>query len=67
MIGAIVAEYTGSDSGLGYVIMQGTYRVDTPRVFAAVIVAAAAGLAFYGLIVFAERSALSRYYRGFDV
>jgi NitT/TauT family transport system permease protein len=44
MIGAIVAEYVGADRGLGYVITQATYRVDTDRLFAAVICGAFAGV-----------------------
>ncbi|MGH8497548.1 MAG: ABC transporter permease, partial [Methylococcales bacterium] len=34
MIGAIVAEYAGANQGIGYVIMQATYRLDTPLLFA---------------------------------
>jgi len=37
VIGAIVAEYTGSLDGIGYVIMQSSYRSDIPAVFVAVI------------------------------
>jgi NitT/TauT family transport system permease protein len=44
MIGAIVAEYVGADRGLGYVITQATYRLDTDRLFAAVFCAAIAGV-----------------------
>lgn len=44
MIGAIVAEYVGADQGLGYVITQSTYRLDTDRLFAAVICGALAGI-----------------------
>jgi NitT/TauT family transport system permease protein len=37
MIGAIVAEFAGANTGLGYIIMQSTYRTDTELLFAAVI------------------------------
>jgi len=66
MIGAIVAEYTGSDVGVGYVVMQATYRVDTPMVFAAVLAGAACGLGLYGAVVVCEGLFLRRYYRGLD-
>lgn len=48
-IGAIVAEYAGSTSGIGYVIMQSSYRLDTPLMFAAVLLAILIGLLLVGL------------------
>lgn len=48
-IGAIVAEYAGSTKGIGYVIMQSSYRLDTPLMFAAVILAILIGLFLVGL------------------
>jgi putative hydroxymethylpyrimidine transport system permease protein len=44
MIGAIVAEYVGADKGLGYMITQASYRLDTDRLFAAVTCGAVAGV-----------------------
>jgi putative hydroxymethylpyrimidine transport system permease protein len=66
MIGAIVAEYTGSDVGIGYVVMQATYRVDTTMVFAAVLAGATCGLGLYGAVGACEAIFLRRYYRGLD-
>jgi NitT/TauT family transport system permease protein len=43
-IGAIVAEYAGSTQGVGYVVMQASYRLDTPLLFAAVWAAIICGL-----------------------
>jgi NitT/TauT family transport system permease protein len=56
VIGAVVAEWAGADAGLGVLINianQGLF--DTPLMFVALAVLAGIGLAFYGLVVFAER------------
>jgi NitT/TauT family transport system permease protein len=55
MIGAIVAEYAGADEGLGYLITQATYRLDTVAEFGAVLAAALCGLALYGGMAIIER------------
>jgi NitT/TauT family transport system permease protein len=61
MIGAIVAEYAGADQGLGYVIMQATYRLDTVTLFAGIIYSAAGGCALFGFVLVLERWILGRY------
>jgi ABC-type nitrate/sulfonate/bicarbonate transport system permease component len=48
-IGAIVAEYAGSTQGIGYVVMQSSYRLDTPLLFAAVWAAIICGLALVAI------------------
>lgn len=63
MIGAIVAEYTGANLGLGYLIMQSTYQLNTPELFAAILLAALSGLALSGLVGLAECTVLRRYLR----
>jgi len=50
MIGAIVAEYVGADRGLGYVITQASYRLDTDRLFAAVICGAIVSVALAQIV-----------------
>jgi NitT/TauT family transport system permease protein len=54
VIGAVVAEFVGSDAGLGFGMVQATYSLNTPRLFGYMIVACALGLIFYGLIVIGE-------------
>jgi|SRR5580704_11855514 NitT/TauT family transport system permease protein len=54
VIGAVVAEFVGSDAGLGFGMVQATYSLDTPRLFGYMIVACALGLLFYGLVVVGE-------------
>jgi NitT/TauT family transport system permease protein len=61
MIGAIVAEYAGASQGLGYLIMQATYRLDTVRLFAGISLSAAGGLLLFVAVATAERLWLGHY------
>ena len=61
VIGAVVAEWAGASSGLGVLINianQGLF--DTPLMFVALVTLAVIGLAFYGLVVLAERRLVAR-------
>jgi putative hydroxymethylpyrimidine transport system permease protein len=55
VIGAVFAEWAGSDSGLGHLILQDNAQLETARVFAAVVVLAAIGIGLFGLLALAER------------
>jgi NitT/TauT family transport system permease protein len=55
VIGAIVGEFAGANEGLGYVIQFASTQLDTPLVFAALIVVSVLGLAFYYVVELAER------------
>jgi NitT/TauT family transport system permease protein len=57
-IGAIVAEFVGTSEGLGYVIQIANGRLDTPLVFAAVIILSLLGLVLFQLIAWIERLAI---------
>lgn len=48
-VGAIVAEMTGADKGLGYLLLNATYRLETPRLFVAIILSGIIGWAAYSL------------------
>jgi NitT/TauT family transport system permease protein len=61
MIGAIVAEYAGADQGLGYVIMQATYRLDTVTLFAGIFYSAFGGWLLFLLVIAVEHLFLRRY------
>jgi NitT/TauT family transport system permease protein len=51
VIGAVIGEFVGSDSGLGWVIIQSGANVDTSLAFAAMaLLAALSVLLFYGLV-----------------
>jgi len=55
VIGAIVGEFAGANQGLGYVIEFASTQLDTPLIFAALIVVSVLGLAFYYVVELAER------------
>jgi NitT/TauT family transport system permease protein len=55
VIGAIVGEFAGASAGLGYVIQFASTQLDTPLVFAALVVVSVLGLVFYYLVELAER------------
>jgi NitT/TauT family transport system permease protein len=61
LIGAIVAEYvagiSGSGSGLAFRILESSYRLNYPRMFAALIM-----IAVVGVIIFAATSFLSWFF-----
>ena len=61
LIGAIVAEYvagiSGSGSGLAFRILEASYRLNYPRMFAALIM-----IAVVGVIIFAATSFLSWFF-----
>jgi ABC-type nitrate/sulfonate/bicarbonate transport system permease component len=54
-IGAVFGEWTGSESGLGHLILTSQGQLQTARVFAAVVVLSAIAFALFGLIALAER------------
>jgi NitT/TauT family transport system permease protein len=55
VIGAIVGEFAGANQGLGYVIQLASTQLETPLVFAALVVVSVLGLAFYYIVEAAER------------
>jgi putative hydroxymethylpyrimidine transport system permease protein len=55
-VGAVFAEWAGSSSGLGFVILQAQPALDTARIFAAVLVLSAMALALYAAVGLAERT-----------
>jgi putative hydroxymethylpyrimidine transport system permease protein len=55
LIGAVFAEWAGSDAGLGHLILQDNAQLETARVFAAVVVLATIAIALFGLLALAER------------
>jgi NitT/TauT family transport system permease protein len=50
IIGAVVAEFMQSDSGLGYVVLVAVGNVNTPMVFVAVLLMALLSLALFAVI-----------------
>ena len=55
VIGAIVAEWIGSQEGLGYLIIQATYNFNTPLLYATMTIASIMAVLFFALIGLIER------------
>ncbi len=55
IIAAIVAEFVGSTEGLGFLIVQAQGSINTPLIFAAIVVVSFVGFALYGLVGMAEK------------
>jgi NitT/TauT family transport system permease protein len=53
--GAIVGEFLGSDSGLGYLMLQVQVTLDTPAMFMAVALITLLGMLLYGAVLLMER------------
>ena len=55
LVGAVVAEWTGADSGLGYLVLSANARLATAQAFAAVVVITVIGLLAYAAAALLER------------
>ena len=55
VLGAIVAEWLAASNGLGYLVLSGSFNFNTARSFAAIIVLAVIGTAFFSLMSGLER------------
>jgi NitT/TauT family transport system permease protein len=55
VIGAIVGEFAGASAGLGYAIQFASTQLETPLVFAALVVVSVVGIIFYYIIEWSER------------
>jgi ABC-type nitrate/sulfonate/bicarbonate transport system permease component len=58
VIGATVGEWVGADRGLGHLIVQDTGQLYTARVFAAIALLAASGIALFVVVSIVERIVL---------
>ncbi len=58
VIGAVFAEWVGSSSGLGYLILQYNNEVATPQEFAAVVLLATMAIVLFAAVTVLERVAL---------
>jgi NitT/TauT family transport system permease protein len=66
LIGAVVAEIAagsaGAGSGLAYRIAESSYRLNIPRMFAALLLLSAAGIVIYVLLALASHLVLRRWH-----
>jgi ABC-type nitrate/sulfonate/bicarbonate transport system permease component len=58
VIGALVGEWVGASSGLGYLMIRSQSQFQTPRLFAAVLIAAALGIVLFTAVALLERAVL---------
>jgi ABC-type nitrate/sulfonate/bicarbonate transport system permease component len=61
VLGAVFAEWVGSSSGLGYLILQYNNEVATPQEFAAIVVLALIGIGLFAAVGLVERLVLPWY------
>jgi len=54
-VGAIVGEFVGSDSGLGYLLLTSTGSLDGPLIWAALFILIAIGIVLFSIVVKIER------------
>ncbi len=55
VIGAVFAEYAGSSSGLGHLMLQAIPQLETPRAYAAVVLLALFAVSLFAALTLAER------------
>jgi NitT/TauT family transport system permease protein len=55
VVGAIIVEWIGSDTGLGYMVINSTYQFNTPLLWASLVASSVLVLAAFGVVALAER------------
>jgi len=55
VVGALVGEFIGANKGLGFLILSNYYTLNTPYVFACIIISSIIGILFYYVIHFVEK------------
>jgi NitT/TauT family transport system permease protein len=55
VVGAVVGEWVGADRGLGYLLLKANADLDTPRLFAILVLLMAMGVVLYYLVAWLER------------
>ena len=58
LVGAVIGEFVGADSGLGYVILISSSQLHTDVAFVAIVLLAAIGMALFSLVGLVERLAM---------
>jgi NitT/TauT family transport system permease protein len=55
VIGAVIGEFVGSDSGLGFLILTSGARMNTGLGFGAIVILSVLGVGLFGLVAGIER------------
>lgn len=58
VVGAVVGEFVGATEGLGYLLLRANANLDTPLLFAAIVILTILGLIVYYAVTFIERLAI---------
>jgi NitT/TauT family transport system permease protein len=58
VVGALTGEFVGSDRGLGYLLVQASGNLNTPLLFATLVVLSALAMVFFYLVEILERIAI---------
>src|SRR5688500_20381106 len=58
VIGAVFGELAGADKGLGRLIFLGNNQLETPRVYAGVVILTVMAIGLFALVSLAERAAV---------
>jgi ABC-type nitrate/sulfonate/bicarbonate transport system permease component len=58
VIGAVFGEWAGADDGLGLLVLNDTHQLETPRVYAGVVILTAMAVALFALVTLLERVAV---------
>ncbi|MDP6294260.1 MAG: ABC transporter permease [Candidatus Woesearchaeota archaeon] len=58
VVGAIVGEFTGGDKGLGGIIVTSGFLLETPTMFAAILLASLGGISLLGVVALLEKRVL---------
>jgi ABC-type nitrate/sulfonate/bicarbonate transport system permease component len=57
VIGAVFGEWAGADRGLGRLVLLGNNQLETPRVYAGIVILTLMAVALFALATLAERLA----------
>jgi NitT/TauT family transport system permease protein len=66
VVGAIVGEFIASDKGLGYIIINSQYTMDSPPIFAGLMLVSLFGVLLFGLVAAAERLFMPWHFRALE-
>ena len=58
VIGAVFGEAAGADRGLGWLVLQDTHQLETPRTYAGIVILTAMAVALFALVTLLERVAV---------
>ncbi len=58
VLGAVFGEWAGADEGLGRLVLLGNNQLQTPRVYAGVVILTLMAVALFALVTLAERAAV---------